>query len=451
MTIDPPSIELLQPSTAKSDIVRRFLAWAQSADAATRADGASALARAYLYSDLSAPARSEAQLAMTALLDDPSIMVRRALAEALCRSSDAPRALVLALAADEPDAAAPLLLHSPVLNEADLVDCVMTGDLATQFALARRPNLAPRATATLAEVGERDAIFALIGNVEIDLSTKLLDRILTRFNDDGGVRQALLERTFLPPALRARIAVAAAGDLAVEAAQWMPRERAERVAREARDQAICAIAASCEGDELAELMRALRAARALTPALLLRSLLGGGQDLFVAAMAELSGLPLARVAAFVREPRGEGFAALARRAGLKMSVMPAFRAALEAIKRRPSDAGYGLNLSLTQRVIDECEARDDPALAKALALLWRFAAEAAKAQAADFAREAAAAAPGGRLPPILDFSPVNDDAYSAPMLTGPAFEFSARAELEDDRAPRVESPDRRAAALHDAA
>jgi uncharacterized protein (DUF2336 family) len=94
MNANPPM--LLPPSIAKSDIVRRFLAWAQSADAEARADGASALARAYLHSDLPAPVLAKAALAMTALLDDPSVLVRRTLAGALCRASEAPRTLILA-------------------------------------------------------------------------------------------------------------------------------------------------------------------------------------------------------------------------------------------------------------------------------------------------------------------------------------------------------------------
>ena len=147
-----PTTEFLPPpSCAKPDIVRRFLAWVQSADADARAQGASALARAYLYSDLPASVRAEAVLAMTALLDDPSVCVRRSLAEALCRAHDAPRAVVLALAADEPEAAAPVLQYSPVLTDADLVDCVASGDVVAQTALARRPNLPPRAKAALAE------------------------------------------------------------------------------------------------------------------------------------------------------------------------------------------------------------------------------------------------------------------------------------------------------------
>ena len=275
------------------------------------------------------------------------------------------------------------------------------------------------------------------------------------------LRDALLERPSLPASLRARIAVAAAKDLAVEASAWMAREQAERIARDARDQALCTIAASCQASERAELTRALRVAGALTPALLLRSLLGGERDLFAEAFAELSGLPPRRVAAHILEPRREGFAALAHKAGLKCGVLPAFRAALAAIKAHAGEIGAELKLSLVQKVIDECERRCDPALAKVLALLWRFAAEAARAEAAGFAREAAASAPGGRLPQILDFSPVNDDAGQAPKLiadfgrppTGAApLELAApSANSSEDRAPRIELPPELVARLDTAA
>ena len=460
MTANLPTTEFLPaPSCAKPDIVRRFLAWAQSADEHARAEAASALARAYLFSDLTAPIRAEATLAMTALLDDSSILVRRALAEALCRAHEAPRALILALAADEPEAAVPVLQHSPVLTDADLVDCIATGDAEAQKALALRSHLPPRAAAALAEIGQCDTILALIGNAEIDLPAELLHSILTRFNDNASLRDALLERPALPAAIRARIAVAAAKDLAVEASLWMAPARAERVAREARDQAICTIASSCRPDERADLTRALRGAGSLTPALLLRSLLGGERVLFAQALAELSGLPLPRVAAFILEPQGEGFAALARRAGLKAGVTLAFRAALAAIKTHIGAPGDALKLTLVQKVIDACEQRDDPALTKVRALLWRFAAEAARAEAANFAR--AASAPGGRLPLVLEFSPVNDDSGQAPKLiadfarapTGAApLELAAPSAISsEDRAPRIELPPELVDRLNDAA
>jgi hypothetical protein len=97
-----------------------------------------------------------------------------------------------------------------------------------------------------------------------------------------------------------------------------------------------------------------------------------------------------------------------------------------------------------------------------LALLWRFAAEAARAEAAGFARAAAASASPGRLPQILDFSPGNDDdAGLAPKLIAsfdwpPAgrqpLELGALAvEFSDDKAPRVELPPERGAPFDDAA
>ena len=142
-------------------------------------------------------------------------------------------------------------------------------------------------------------------------------------------------------------------------------------------------------------------------------------------------------------------------------MLPAFAAALAAIKTSAGEVGGGLKLPLVQKVIDECERRDDPALAKVLALLWRFAAEAARAEAAGFARDAIASASRRRLPFSLDFAPANDDAgvelapdadFDRPRLGAPPLELSAAlADPSDDCAPPIELPLALIAALDDAA
>ena len=81
-------------------------------------------------------------LASSAVLDDhPSALVlRRALAEALASAAEAPRHIVLALAADQADVACVVLGRSPVLEEAELIDCAAVGD---GFAQSRhRPQAA---------------------------------------------------------------------------------------------------------------------------------------------------------------------------------------------------------------------------------------------------------------------------------------------------------------------
>ena len=56
------------------------------------------------------------------LLDDPSPLVRRALAEVFASAQKAPPTVVHALAADQPDVALPILERSPLLLDADLVE-----------------------------------------------------------------------------------------------------------------------------------------------------------------------------------------------------------------------------------------------------------------------------------------------------------------------------------------
>src|SRR5579864_290966 len=113
-------------------IVRHFLQWVRTAPAGERAEATSALARAFLYSDLTSDDRGAAEGAMLMLLDDPSPLVRRALAEALAASPNAPPAVVLALAADQPQIASVVLAASPLFVDADLVDAVATGAEAVQ-------------------------------------------------------------------------------------------------------------------------------------------------------------------------------------------------------------------------------------------------------------------------------------------------------------------------------
>ena len=358
--------------------------------------------------------KAEAELALAALADDPSPDVRRALAEALAGANDAPRHLVIALAHDQSDVASPLLARSRLLSDAELVDCIAVGDAVAQCAIARRPGLGAGPAGALAELGGREAAVALIGNLDAQVTPGMLRRIFERFGDGAEARGALLARSDLPASLQAEIAIVTAKALTdfTIAAGWLGEGRAQRIARDAREDAVVSIAAESEGDERAELVRTLRERGALTMALLLRSLLGGELGFTAAALADLSGVKPARAAAFLREPHGQGFAALALKAGLPKHAILAFRAALAAIDLHGPQCGAGLKPGLVKAVIAACEARGDPALQPILSLMWRFAAEAARTEALGNPRAAT------RLPPSLDFSPANDE-WSAPPLAVP--------------------------------
>src|SRR5579885_1108150 len=183
-------------------IVRDFLQWIRTAPASERAEATSALARAYLYSDLSPDDLGAAEGAMLMLLDDPSPLVRRALADALAASPSAPPAIILALAADQPQLAAPVYALSPLFVDADLVDAVATGGAAIQAAIASRAALPRAVAAAIAEVGTAESCLVLVENFDCDIAPFSIDRIVERFGHLAAIREALLAREDIPAATR---------------------------------------------------------------------------------------------------------------------------------------------------------------------------------------------------------------------------------------------------------
>lgn len=376
-------------------IVRNFLQWAQTASATQRAESAGALARAYLFSDMDASVRREAEIALTSLVDDPSPLVRRALAQSFASADDAPRSIVAALANDQSDIAALVLSRSPLLSEAELIDCATSGDTFAQIAIALRARVPANVAAALAEIGERRVAISLAVNPGADLALFSMRRIIERFAGDGELREALLSRPDVPPAVRSDLVNATAASLAsfVVDRAWLTSERAERVTRDARDRAnVIIVAETAERDGrqgVRALVAHLRASARLTASLVLRALLSDNRDLFEAALGELSGLGEDRVAGLVRDFRGAGFAALYARSGLPPNLLPAFRAALEAQREfRYRSAGGGdarFSLIMIQRVLTACEEMNGGELDKLMALLRRFEMEAAREDACEAA------------------------------------------------------------------
>src|SRR6202040_908746 len=150
-------------------IVRQFISWIRTAPAGERAEATRSLARAWLISGLSAADRAAAEGALLMMLDDASPLVRQAMAEVFARSAEAPAAIVQALSLDQASVALPILEHSPLLIDADLVDIVATGNCEMQCAIPRRVHLPVSVGAAIAEVGTPSAALELIENAHADL------------------------------------------------------------------------------------------------------------------------------------------------------------------------------------------------------------------------------------------------------------------------------------------
>src|SRR5450759_2700613 len=310
-------------------IVRLFISWIRTAPAGERAEATRS--RAWLISDLSEDDRAAAEGALLMLLDDASLLVRQAMAEVFARSAEAPAAIVQALSLDQPSVALPVLEHSPLLIDADLVDIIATGNCETQCAIARRVNLPASVCAAIAEVGTPAAALELIENAYAELAPFSWDRIVDRHGHLAAIRESMLVLEDLPAATRVALVAKLSDTLAqfVVARNWLSADRAGRIASEARDRSTVNIAARSRGDDMRGLVRHLRATGQLTAGLILRALLSGNLELFDSALSELSGLPQARVSALLNDRGGASLQALLRRAGLPESTFAAFRVALE--------------------------------------------------------------------------------------------------------------------------
>jgi uncharacterized protein (DUF2336 family) len=386
-------------------IVREFLQWLRTAPAGERADGASALARAYLFSPLSFDDRAAAEGAMLMLLDDPSPLVRRALAEAFASSQAAPPAVVHGLAADQSDVAVPVLERSPLLIDTDLVDLVATGPSVIQAAIARRPLLQRAVAAAIAEVGSAEACLVLIENSDADAAPFSIDRIVCRHGHLAAIREALLGRDDLPAPTRQALVAKLSKTLAdfVASRAWLARDRAARIANEACERATVALAAESAYGEMRPLVRHLQQTGQLNAGLVLRALLCGNSVLFEEALSELSGVPLDRVCGLVHSRGNAGFRALYDKAGLPGSAYPAFR---EAIAAMQEDALLGeaggctrLQRRMVERVLTRCERVALGDVAPLMTLLRRFATEAAREEARMFCEQLATGPAYDLVPP----------------------------------------------------
>lgn len=378
-------------------IVRQFLSWIKTAPVGQRAEAADALARAYLDSDMDADTRSGMEAAMTVLLDDPSREVRRALADALSSSPDAPRHVLLTLAADEMEISSVVVSRSPIFIDEELVDIVATAAETLQIAVAARPFVSRAVSAVIAEIGDISVVWTLLSNPASEIARSSFKRLAERLGSDPEMRDVMLSRPDLPGEVRQMLVRQLGNTLRalVVGKSWIAEGRAETLMREACDRATLSIADEADLDDLVPLVEHLRDSAQLTTALLLRVLCAGNVRFFETALSVLSGMPPARVAVLVRSGRTSTLRAVYRKSGLPMAAFDAFSAAIETCRSMAEEGGPTDAYQFTRKMVDSVLSRYNDKTAgemnDLMAMLRRFGADQAREAARDYARMTTAA------------------------------------------------------------
>jgi uncharacterized protein (DUF2336 family) len=379
----------LEPSQLEALDTRHFLTWIRSAAEEQRAEAAFTLAWAYRYVDDSQDLHRDLELCVAELLDDPSPAVRLSLARGIAGVPNAPRHIVIALADDRPEIAATVLAQSPVLSELEIVQHALAGEECVQMAIARRPDLSPRAAACLAEKAGPAVLAAMAINIATALPGAVLHRIAERFGKDRLILAALLARSDLPAPVRYDLIETAATLCAVaQVRSGLDAAPVERLIRMAVERRVISMASAHRAEDIRDLIRHLRVKGRLTTALLLRALASGETGFFEIAAADLANVDEARAAALVRDPRGSGFAALIRRAGFPSYCVALFRLALLLLEENGGARRGQVLRPLVSSLIDACAAKSGPENGAVVAILHRLEKEAALDEARVLARNA---------------------------------------------------------------
>ena len=139
------------------------------------------------------------------LARDQAVKVRQIVAEALKDSVDAPVAVIQQLARDiEIQVAGPILEHSPVLTDEDLLEIIAAKPIRGALtAMAKRRQVSGAvsdgiATAALADDAEANTVRRLLQNKSAQIREDTLDRILDKASRATAWHEPLVERPTLP-------------------------------------------------------------------------------------------------------------------------------------------------------------------------------------------------------------------------------------------------------------
>jgi uncharacterized protein (DUF2336 family) len=170
-----------------------------------RAKSLERLATRYAQDELAETERMAALEAFRVVLYDGEPLVRFVLADSIKLAPDAPRDIVLALARDTPTVAIPMLEHSPVLGDDDLLSIVQRGGPAHRFAISGRRTISERIAAALCRAGERAVILRLLDNDGASIAEQTLHTLLDRFPDQPALAEAIGRRRLLPVTVGSRL------------------------------------------------------------------------------------------------------------------------------------------------------------------------------------------------------------------------------------------------------
>lgn len=135
---------------------------------------------------------------LTGLIKHVETEVRQKVAQRLSSLKSAPHELTKLLANDAIEIARPILHHSPVLTDLDLIEIVETKTTDHRTAIAMRPEVPANVSAALAAAKEPPVLEALLANLGAAIPRAVFGDLVVLSKAVEGIRKPLMSRRDMP-------------------------------------------------------------------------------------------------------------------------------------------------------------------------------------------------------------------------------------------------------------
>jgi uncharacterized protein (DUF2336 family) len=248
------------------------------------------------------------------LLRDTEVKVRKLLAEELKFSLTVPHDVIWAMANDHAEVAAPVLQHSYVLTEDDLMAIVRaTREHPKLSAIASRESISRELSHALIETEDPVIARQVIANSNATLADTTVELALDTFAKDNSVLEELVFRGGLSQAFAEKLFATVSDTLRKQLTKKyrLNRHVLEDATTKARETAVLQFMSPwMSQQDIGQLINEMYRNRRLTDSVVIRSLCIGDLRFFETAIAKRVGVPVANARILMLDPGPLGFKAL---------------------------------------------------------------------------------------------------------------------------------------------
>ena len=324
-------------------------------DASARAIAVQRVCRDIRTKSMSDAERAFAHKLLKHISEDSAEMVRRALAVTLKNSPKLPRDIATKLARDIESIAVPVLTHSPVFTDADLVEVLKSKAAAKAIAVAKRISVSDHVARAIIRFGDSHAVAQVAANDGALISEETASQMLDIYKNDDLIAESMIARRDLPPKIVEKMISLVSDEMVTKLTKLhgVSADIAMDLASRTRERAtLDFIDQAWVTQDLRGLVSRIHAEGRLTTSLLLRAICSGQMRFAEHSLSILSGVSVQKAVLMIHDGGPFGLKALCIRAGLNAQTTQIIHAAV-MIYRDLEQSGLDYDRSLFQDLMIE--------------------------------------------------------------------------------------------------